>query len=320
MPPSVYLQNKIAVIWDFDKTLTHDYMQEPLFRHFKVDAGKFWGEVNSLAAYYADKNLPGGPCEVSSDTIYLNHILTYVNDGTFGGLTNVMLRELGGEIELAPGLPDFFRRSREAVSLDEKFAKHDICLEHYIVSTGLRQMILGSPLESDIDGVWACDLLPSPPPQGANPVVPGTTSAVLAQLGYTIDNTSKTRAIFEINKGVNVGPTVQVNDSIPEDQRRVPIRNMIYVADGPSDIPSFSVVNAHGGGTLGVYAPGPKNYENAAMLQEQGRVNSIALADYSPGSAADMWLLRKIRQIANEIADRRERVLASYSGSPTHVV
>ena len=207
------------------------------------------------------------------------------------------------------------------VSNDESYRRHDISVEHYIVSTGLRAMIEGSALSKHVDGIWACDLLPVAAPPGYREQLE-TMSDVVAQVGYTIDNTSKTRAIFEINKGVNVqeGGRVDVNSVIPEDARRVPIRNMIYIADGPSDIPSFSVVNKMGGKTFGVYAPGESNYNNAAELEEQGRVNSIALADYSEGTAADMWLSRSIRQIADGIVSNRERALASYGSAPGHVI
>lgn len=318
MPPAVYLQNTIAIIWDFDKTLTHDYMQVPLFKEYKVDPKEFWEEVNALEAYYQREELPGGPCKVGSDTIYLNHILTYVKEGRFPDLTNQKLRELGAQIQLAPGLPDFFDRSREIVKSNATYSKHDIKVEHYIVSTGLRPMIEGSALFKYIDDIWACELLPEAAPLGSQQQLPDVTSPVLAQVGYTIDNTSKTRAIFEINKGVRVSP-VEVNSVVPEDQRRVPMQNMIYIADGPSDIPSFSLVNSRGGRTLGVYAPGDRNYNNAAQLEEQGRVQSIAEADYSEGSAADRWLSRAIRKMADRIVSNREQIFTSYSGAPGHV-
>jgi len=317
VPPAIYTQNVIALVWDFDKTLTHGYMQVPLFAAYGIDDTTFWTEVNSLADYYR-----GHGCRVSADTVYLNHLLTYVQTGRIPNLTNEQLAELGAGIQLAPGIPEFFDRTRRLVAEEPRYAKHDIRVEHYIVSTGLRAMIRGSAVYPHVDGVWACDLLPAAPPPGFLEQLPTRGSLVVTQVGYTVDNTSKTRAIFEINKGVNVQDdgAVTVNSLIPEDQRRVPIRNMIYIADGPSDIPSFSVVNRMGGKTFGVYAPGAKNFENAALLQEQGRVNSIAEADYSEGSAAERWLERSIRQIAGEIADNRERVLRGYSGAPGHVV
>ncbi|MFC5731172.1 MULTISPECIES: HAD family hydrolase [Nocardioides] len=316
MPPAIYTQNVIALIWDFDKTLTHGYMQEPLFEAYDVDARTFWDESNELAEYYSRVG-----CKVSKDTVYLNHMLSYVQHGVFKDLTNDKLREIGAAIELAPGIPEFFDRMRQLVLANERYRRHEVRVEHYVVSTGLRAMIEGSKLFKHVDGVWACDLLPAAAPPGYREQLEAT-SEVVAQVGYTIDNTSKTRAIFEINKGVNVqeGGRVDVNSVIPEDSRRVPIRNMIYIADGPSDVPSFSVINKMGGKTFGVYAPGESNYNNAAELEEQGRVNSIALADYGEGTAADMWLSRSIRQIADGIVSNRERALASYGAAPGHVV
>ncbi len=318
MPPSLHPQTIIALIWDFDKTLTHSYMQDPLFAEFQVDPTSFWNEVNSLEKYYQDPSLPGGPARVGKDTVYLNHILTYVRDGVFPGLTNDKLRELGSRIVLAPGLPDFFDRSREIVN-DSPYLDHKITVEHYIVSTGLRPMIEGSALAQKIDGIWACELLPAAPAVGSSSSA-GQASPVVSQIGYTVDNTSKTRAVFEINKGVNKNPEIDVNSVVPDDERRVPIRNMIYIADGPSDVPCFSLVQSKGGKTLGVYAPGARNYDNAAALEEQGRVNSIAEADYSPDSPADRWLTRQIRSIANLIVRDRQRILDSYGSAPGHVV
>lgn len=317
MPPPLYTQSTIALIWDFDKTLTHGYMQDPLFAEFGVDAKTFWDETNALEAYYRD--IPGNPTRVGKDTIYLNHILTYVREGKFKGLTNAKLRELGAQVKLAPGLPDFFDRMRD-ITKDERYAKHDISIEHYIVSTGIRPMIEGSPIFEAVDGVWACEFLPEAAPPGFLETLPPAGSDVIAQIGYTIDNTSKTRAIFEINKGANKSENVEVNSVVPEGERRVPMQNMIYIADGPSDIPSFSLINSKGGKTLGVYAPGDANYGNAAQLEEQGRVNSIAEADYTEGSAADRWLRRAVQQMAERIVREREAILASYGGAPGHKV
>lgn len=314
MPPAIYTQSIIALIWDFDKTLTHGYMQEPLFNEYGVDAGDFWREVNALAAYYEGLKPPGGPARVGKDTIYLNHILTYVRSDIFEGLTNAKLRELGSQIQLAPGIPGFFEEIRR-IEQEDRYVKHDIKVENYVVSTGLRAMIEGSAVGGAVEGIWACDLLPEAAPQGFEGQLP-TGSPTVAQVGYTIDNTSKTRAIFEINKGVNKNPAIDVNSLIPEDQRRVPIQNMIYIADGPSDVPSFSLVNGKGGRTLGVYAPGDRNYESAASLEEQGRVQSIAQADYSDGMPAVKWLTRAVRQMADRIVENRETSLSAYGGAP----
>ncbi|MFS2089220.1 HAD family hydrolase [Paenarthrobacter nicotinovorans] len=314
MPPALNSQNIVTFIWDFDKTLTPGYMQQPIFDRYNVDPGIFWAEVNSLVEHYAARGL-----RVSKDTVYLSHMLTYIDDGPFEGMTNKTLRELGASVPLAPGMPDFMERMRSLVKDDERFAHHGIEIEHYIVSTGLRQMIEGSPIHEFVDGVWACELLSDPPPAGyleSEQSTPPTEK--LTQVGYVLDNTTKTRAIFEINKGVNVWPNLDVNAQMDEDERRVPIRNMIYIADGPSDVPVFSVVAGRGGRTLGVWTDA-RNYEGVKDLEDDGRVHSIALADYSEGSAADMWLSSSLRKIASQICDVRERRLSDIHGPAGHV-
>ena len=126
----LFLQNVIAVIWDFDKTLTPGYMQAPIFKRFGVDGKKFWAEVNALPEEYRRR----GAQRVSRDNVYLNHILTYVRAGIFNGLNNTLLRELGAELELYPGLPEFFKVLSGVATSDDNYRRHEISLEHYIVT------------------------------------------------------------------------------------------------------------------------------------------------------------------------------------------
>lgn len=325
MPPAVYAQNVIALIWDFDKTLSPDYMQKPLFEEYNVDPTDFWMQNNEYIEYY-NKKIANNLEEVNPDTFYLNQIIKYIKAGIFKDLTNKKLQELGGKIRLSAGLPDFFDRTR-AIALEPDFNKHDIRIEHYIVSTGLRAMIQGTALADKVDGIWACTLLPSSSEPSSsdnksNNLLPVASTQVLSQVGYALDNTTKTKAIFEINKGINKDTTgrLDVNTRLSDDQRRVPFHYMIYIAHGPSDIPSFSVVGSKGGKCLAVYGEDPKEYENAASLEEQGRAHSIAPADYRPGKPADKWLNRAIRIMANEIVAKREAVFNSLGMLPEHVV
>jgi hypothetical protein len=118
-------------------------------------------------------------------------------------------------------------------------------------------MIRGSAIAPHVDGIWACEFI-------ENPLQPGflqsrrklpIEAAEIAQIGMVIDNTTKTRAIFEINKGTNKNAAIDVNAKIRPEDRRIPFQNMIYIADGPSDVPSFSVVKKGGGKTYAVYNP-----------------------------------------------------------------
>ncbi len=315
MPPALYQQTVIAFIWDFDRTLTPGYMQTPLFEEFGVDERAFWAEVEGLVAHYRNRDL-----QVNRDTAYLGHILSYAQGGPFAGLTNAKLRELGARIPLAPGIPEFMSRTRQIVHDNARYAHHGIAVEHYIVSTGLRQMIEGNPVRAQVDGVWACELLEDPPGAGYLTGSNDELTGMLRQVGYVLDNTTKTRAVFEINKGVNKEPGIDVNAQMSPDERRVPMSNMIYIADGPSDVPVFSVVNSAGGKTLGVYTLSDRNnFRQVKMLQDQGRVNSIAEADYRESKPADLWLTDSLRLIADEICDRRDRTFAALRNPPGHV-
>ena len=104
MSSQIFPQTVIAVVWDFDKTLIPGYMQEPLFEHYGVDENAFWGEVSALP----DKYRRGGVDLISTEILYLNHILDYVADGRFSGLTNAKLKKLGAQLAFYPGIPDIF--------------------------------------------------------------------------------------------------------------------------------------------------------------------------------------------------------------------
>ena len=323
MSPSYFAQNVIAVVWDFDKTLVPGYMQEPLFKRFGIEgfAGGtgFWDETDHLADFYRERGLD----IVSRDVLYLEHILTYVNDGRFPGLTNRMLRELGAEIEFYPGIPEIFHalQARPA-ALGIAGPPHNITVEHYVVSTGLRQMILGSKVAPFLTSVWACEFVDAVAPPGftqAPPQIP--PDQPIARVGYSIDNTTKTRAIFEINKGTNVNPEIDVNARMAHEDRRVPFQNMVYIADGPSDVPVFSIMKLNKAHAYAVYKPrSDEDFEQARKLLEDDRVDMCGEADYVPGSQTAMWLTHTVDSIAKRIANDRGEFLAEVLGrAPSHL-
>lgn len=316
MVTEIFLQAVIAVIWDFDKTLIPDYMQEPLFKHFAVDSKTFWREVKLLPEYLRRE----GNEMVAGDSIYLNHILAYVRSGLFDGLNNQLLRELGGEVEFYPGLPKFFPALKEHVALNPLFRKYDIKVEHYIVSTGLRQMILGSKIAPYTDGIWGCEFVELLLPPGyltADQKPFAAEQVTIQDIGYVIDNTTKTRAIFEINKGSNKNPHIDVNSYIPKSDRRIPFQNMIYIADGPSDVPVFSLINQNGGRTFGVYSKGAKEeFAQVNTLQKQGRVHAFGEANYEPNTQTHMWIMNAVDEIGRTIVRNRDWILEKRLGSP----
>jgi hypothetical protein len=317
VPIALHTQTIIACIWDFDKTLIPGYSQQVIFDEFGIDAKQFWAEVNGLVDAYGKRGV-----RVARDTAYLGHMLTYVSSGLMPGLSNAKLLELGGRIPLNPGLPEFFEKSRQIIAGDARFSKHDIKVEHYVVSTGMRALIEGSAIGAVVDDIWANDFIesPMPPDYLTDPPQDDGGTAVISQIGYMIDNTSKTRAVFEINKGINALSHVDVNTVIPLAERRVPIPNMVYIADGPSDIPVFSVMNQYGGHNLAVFSnEGPSNFAEVKSLQDQGRVQMIGAADYTDDSVTYLWLMTTLRQIAERICDARDRYVREFPGAPDHI-
>ena len=299
-----FSQNVIAMIWDFDKTMSPDYMQQVLFDEYQQDGAQFWKEVHALPKQYKQQ----GCHKVTTELVYLNHIIDYVKLGKFPRLSNNKLKELGKKIIFYPGLPEFLVNVKTLVK--EKYAKHHFVLEHYVVSTGLKKLIEGSVVAEHLDGIWGCEFLED-----------GESSQrQIARIGYVLDDTTKTRAIFEINKGVNKDEAISVNDSIAEEKRRVPISQMIYIADGPSDVPVFSIVNKHGGKTYGVYNPAErKTFDDAYQLEQNKRINGMAQADFRSTAHAALWLEQSVCEIAERIIKERKRTLEdSVAPAPTH--
>ncbi len=313
-------QNVIAIIWDFDKTLVNGYMQKPIFEEYGVDEVEFWREVNALPLKYADQGI-----KVNSDTIYLNHFITCVQQGIFAELNNAKLREFGPKLDFYPGIPDIFTNLAKIVDGNDRFKEYNIHLEHYVVSTGLTEVIRGSVVNEHVKDIWGCEFIEIPiksslhikeyNPNGEE------KPKVISQIAYSIDNTSKTRAIFEINKGANVHQEVDVNSKMEAQFRRVPIENMIYVADGPSYVPAFSVVKGNGGKTFAIYPKGDmKAFRQVNKLISEGRIDMFAEADYTEGTTTYMWLADQVETIANKIYQRnKEAISKSVSKAPEHI-
>ena len=184
-------------------------------------------------------------------------------------------------------------------------------------------MIRGSRIAPQVDGIWGCEFI-------ENPLRPGflrqkefglEAAAEIAQIGMMIDNTTKTRAIFEINKGTNRNPAIDVNANVAPGDRRIPVQNMIYIADGPSDIPSFSVVKKGGGRTYAVYNPANRaEFEQNDRLRSAGRIDHYGPADYTPASATAHWLHLQIEKMADRIvADREDALAARVARPPRHL-
>ena len=301
------MANINAVVWDFDKTLLNGYMQEPIFKYYGIDEKSFWGEVGLLPAKYMREQ----GVRVNPETIYLNQFIRDARDGRMQGLNNEKLKSFGKELKFYPGIPELFTKTKDFIDQNEDYRECGIKLEHYIVSTGMAAIIQGSEIAEYVDGIWGCEFIEDEQ----------NGERRIAEIGYTVDNTTKTRAIFEINKGVNKHPEMDVNIAMPEDARRVKLKNMIYIADGPSDIPAFSVVRGNGGSTYAIYPKGDINaFKQVDILHKNDRIDGYSEADYSEGSQTYLWIMNRIGSIADKICeDEKSKYSFDKNSVPKHL-
>ena len=246
-------------------------------------------------------------------TNYLNYFIKCAHEGIFPGLNNAKLRSFGKLQKLYPGTLEFFRKTKNMFRNDASYSEYDIQVEHYIVSTGFAEVIRGMELMNYVDDVWGCELMEAPD---------ADNQPLINEIVYTIDNTTKTRAIFEINKGIGKIDGIDVNSKIPQELRRVKFENMIYIADGPSDIPAFSLVHQNGGSTFAIYPKGDvAAMKQVEQMRADGRVDMYAEADYSENTTANMWITNRIQELADKIREREKNKIEKYAGGvPRHLV
>jgi hypothetical protein len=218
----------IALVFDFDDTLAPDSTTKFL-QAYGIDTAAFWqNEVKPLVESGFDQ-----------PTAYLNLILNQVGpDGRFGNLTNAALLEFGSSLDndFYPGLPEFFDDIQAQVANSYK----NIQVEFYVISGGLSEIIRGSKIvQKYFTSVYGCHLAGD------------TENGPLKYIKRSITFTEKTRYLFEIHKGLDPKETwknpILVNQFLRPEERRVPFRNMIYVGDGLTDIPCFSLLKVNHG-------------------------------------------------------------------------
>ncbi len=294
------LQTVIALFYDCDLTLTPEYMQGPIFQRFKVDGAQFWREKEELIAAAKKRGI-----NYDDECAYMNLMLQYVKSGTFPGLSNALLRELGAELPLFPGLPEFFGRV-SAVVEDEKYTLNNISVEHYVISTGLKAMIEGSQLGKHLNEIFASEF--------------EEENGVIAEIARTVGHLRKTEQLYRVNKGCNVNPEIDINGKLAEESYRVPFCNMIYVGDGPTDVPCFSAINSKGGRCFSVYDPTKeKSFPQGYVLREQERVFDFGEADFREKSHISRSIEYTVKKMADRIVREREENLRRNSApAPRH--
>ena len=279
-------QNTIAIIYDYDQTLSPTYMQdEALFPVFGINPAHFWQRCGELVRDQGFDN----------ELAYMKVLLDCLE---MDRPTNARLRELGARLNFYKGLPEMFEEFQNGL-LTEEHLGLGINVEHYIVSSGLKSLIEGSRLAPYIRKIFGCEFAADERDRITFPK-------------RVISHTQKTQFLFRINTGM-LEMDEDVNDHMAPELRPVPFQNMVYVGDGPTDVPCFTVMRRNGGHAIAVYNPEDRtrtSFKKCYQLcTHADRVKNIAPSDFRQGSHLRLLLEEMVREIAERIVQRRRNDL-----------
>ena len=263
----------LAICYDFDKALTPDNMQaQGYIQSVGYDVERFWEETDTLTHEHGmDGNLA-----------YMYKMVVEAEGNLV--LNRKALMEYGAKVKVFPGVEQWFDRIRE-------YGKENgVIVEHYIISSGLQEMIEGTEMAKNgaFDRIYASSFY-------------FNERGLAKWPAQVVNYTNKTQFLFRIEKGTLDVNDPGVNDYFPPEQIRVPFRNMVYIGDSDTDIPCMKLVNVNGGHSIGVYNPETGKKEKVQKMFRDQRIRYYAPADYTEGSELDT-LVKKIilRTSANE--------------------
>ncbi len=275
-----FFQNVIALVYDFDGTLSPQPMQEyTVLPKIGIEPARFWEMVNREAR------------ETESDPmlVYMRHILEAlervrvdVKRGDFAAMARA--------IEYFPGVATWFPRMNAYV---RRRSAGRTKLQHYLISAGQKEILDGVPIRRHFRRIYASEY-------HFNHHGVATFPKLL------VTDTMKTQFLFRINKGIE-SVTESINEHMPEADRPIPFTNMIYIGDGMTDVPSMALAKKNGGHTVAVYDPrGERGRATCVKLLEAGRADFVAEADYRAGSRLTRRVQLLLDAIVADVAYRRE--------------
>ena len=270
----------IALIYDFDGTLSPGNMQEFGFiQAIHQTPEEFWTKSDGIARGQDASNI-------------LAYMKLMYDEAKKNGikLTRSDFHRYGADIKLFDGVRDWFRNT------NEYGAARGVKIEHYINSSGLKEIIEGSPIAREFKHIFAGSFIYDENGEAEWP-------------GIAVDFTAKTQFLFKIQKGIfSSRDARRVNESMADENKRIPFSNMIYFGDGETDVPSMKVVNMFGGNAIAVFNPAiPAKRAAAQKLLRQGRANFITPANYS----RDSRTFRIVTTIIDKIKVENELKLLS---------
>lgn len=275
----------LAICYDFDKTLSPTEMQQGYIASVGYDVEKdFWDESNGLAKKNVmDQNLA--------------YMLTMIKKaiGKFY-VTRENLQAYGKTVKLFSGVEEWFERIRQYGQ------EKGVIVEHYIISSGLKEIIEGTPIAEAFEKIYANYFLYD-------------ENGVAEWPAQVVNYTSKTQFLFRIEKGVLDESDTRVNDSFAPDKIRVPFRNMVYIGDSDTDVPCMKLVTTYGGHAIAVYNPETGDKTKSYQMMRCGRVKYFAAADYTEGTELDTL----VKAIIDNTATRETLEQRHYACKQEHI-
>ena len=257
----------VALMYDFDKTLSPKNMQDYGFMEgLDVSSDQFWAECTRMTKSHC-----------------MDSILAYMYQMLEQGHSQFLLKRenfqrLGTSVKLFPGVRTWFAR------INEYCENYGLECEHYIISSGLKEIIEGTEIAGEFKEIYAAEYM-----YGEDGLAKWPAMAV--------NYTSKTQFLYRINKGVlDVTEQAELNRFVPDDDRRSPFRNMIYFGDGDTDVPCMKLTKVNGGHSIVVYQ---NDRAEAERLIAENRANFALKADYSKGRALEKTVMAIIDNIAS---------------------
>lgn len=268
----------VAIMYDFDKTLcTQDMQNYSFIPNLGMTPDQFWGETGEF----------GRKSGVEKILAYMYMMVSKCREKNIP-LTREYLNSLGKDIKYFEGVKNWFER------INNYGKERGIKVEHYLVSSGTKEIIEGCEIFNEFKEVYGCEFH----------FDRKTKEASWPKLA--INYTAKTQFYFRISKGVlDVSEDNKLNRK--SSTRRVPHRNIIYIGDGMTDIPIMLVVKNNGGTSIAVYNK-EDNKENVKYLHDEGRVDYICTANYKKGSQIDKVVQLTIDKISilEELEEKQE--------------
>ena len=285
----------LAICYDFDKTLSPDDMQaQGYIQSIDYEVADFWKEskvsdiVSNLKprlSYGVNGNVNG----IGNYEVYGEY--AQVDAKTYGGATALYNKKLlntnlrweqsqtlkndGAKVQLFPGVESWFDR------INNYGKKNGVQVEHYIISSGLKEMIEGTSVADKFKRIYASTFYYD-------------EYGVAVWPAQVVNYTNKTQFLFRIEKGVLDVNDQKVNAYFEPDEYRVPFRNMVYIGDSDTDIPCMKLVNLHGGHSIGVYNSDTKDKSKVYKMIEENRIRYFVPADYTEDSTLETLLKRII--------------------------